>query len=275
MSRRILVTGSAGFIGSAVQRVLEQRGDTCVPFDHPHDVRDRSDVADHVRFVDGVIHLAGILGTSETFGSEHRVAEVNVLGALNVADACLAHDVPMVQIGTGHYGHPNPYAITKAAAQDLLLGRRQPIAVVQAFHAYGPGQRVCPPHGKATVRKIIPSFVCRALTQMPIEIFGSGEQLVDMIHVDEVARILVEALDGPYGVVTEAGTGLGLTVRRVAEEVIAMCDSSSELVHLPARPGEPEGLPPVVARNPASPLAWPYGMGETIDWYVDYLEEPS
>lgn len=263
---RVLITGGSGFIGSAVQRELERRGSEFVPFDHPNDIRDTEAVVDATRHVDAVINLAGILGTSETFGAEREVVDVNISGALSVAEACRLHGVPMVQIGTGHRGQPNPYAITKACAEDLLLARGDAVNIVRAFHAYGPGQKAFPPHGKSSVRKIIPSFVCRALTGMPIEINGDGSQVVDMVHVDEVARILLDALAAPYGRTLEAGTGCGSSVDDVALDVLMACGSESEIVHLPNRPGEPPGAV-VVAQEPLSNKPWPHGIEETVDYY--------
>jgi nucleoside-diphosphate-sugar epimerase len=267
---RILVTGGNGFIGRAVARELESRDMGRVIFDRPLDCRDAHHISNNLTGITGVIHLAGALGTSETFGHEHEVADVNILGALTVADQCDRRRLPMVWIGTGHYGQPNPYAITKACAQDLLLARGN-VAIVKAYHAYGPGQKSDPPHGKGHVRKIMPSFVNRALTGMDVEIHGDGSNVIDLVHVDEVARILVDALDGPTGVVLEAGTGHPMTVREVAEQVIAMTGSLSQIVHLPMRPGEPEGAV-VVASDPLSDNPFPYGMPETIAHYADALD---
>ncbi len=273
--RRILVTGSAGFIGRAVRAELVTRGDVAVPFDAPLDVRHRATVEAMTSDVDAVIHLAGRLGTSETFGAERDAADVNIIGALTVADACARWGIPMVQIGTGHKGQPNPYAVTKGCVEDLLLGRAkvagQRVAVVRAFHAYGPGQKAFPPHGPGHVRKIIPSFVCRALTGMPLEVNGLGNNVIDLVHVDDVARVLVDAIDGPYGTVLQAGTGVGMRVNEVAAAVIDLCGSASTVVHLPTRDGEPEGAV-VVATAPLCPdHPFPWGMAETVDHYREVV----
>ena len=96
---RVLVTGSAGFIGQAVAAELAARGWETAPFDGPQSVLDPAALDLAVVGCDAVINLAGVLGTAETVGAEHHAAEVNILGALNVLDAAQA--VPVVQIATG------------------------------------------------------------------------------------------------------------------------------------------------------------------------------
>lgn len=270
---KVLVTGSGGFIGTAVARTLRARSHDVVPFDHPNTICDIDTLTAAVAGCDAVINLAGVLGTSELLDGDRTAVDVNILGAVNVMDA--AGTKPVVQIATGHRGQLNTYAITKACAEDLALCRAQwgqkPYTVVRAFHVYGPNQKPPAPHGKATVRKIIPSFVCRALTGMPLEIWGDGKQTIDLVHVDDVANILVDAIDGPYGTVLDAGTGIGTTVLEAAELVIELCGSKSEIVHLPMRPGEPEG-DVVVADNP-SPYVWDLvdGLTATIPWYRELV----
>jgi len=271
---KVLVTGSAGFIGTAVQGELERRGHKPIPFDHPNDVLDMMSLYAAIADVHAVIHLAGRLGTAETFGVERETASVNIIGALNVADACKHFGVPMVQIGTGHKGQPNPYAITKGCAEDLLLGRArqtgQQISVVRAYHAYGAGQKACAPHGLSPVRKIIPSFVCRALTGMPLEVTGDGSQVIDLVHVREVARVLVDAITAEAGTLIEAGTGVGTTVHDAAEQIVRLCLSPSPIVHVPMRPGEPEHSV-VVAQNPECGHPFPFGMDDVVDYYRKML----
>jgi UDP-glucose 4-epimerase len=270
VSRRILVTGGAGFIGNAVRRALEARGDVMISFDAPYDVRDYNGVYRHLRLADGVIHLAGILGTAETLNDEGLLLDVNVGGALVVAKACEELGVPMVQIGTGHRGQLNVYAITKACAEDLVLARAAwgglSANVVRAYHAYGPGQKAPAPYGKATVRKIIPAFVCAALAGDPLLVNGTGRQVIDLVHVSDVARVLVDGLDGPYGRTLEAGTGRPVTVAQAAQDVIGACNSSSGIRHVKMRAGEPL-MSEVVAKHPdPAALPWP-SLLDTIDYY--------
>lgn len=272
--RKILVTGSRGFIGAAAVRELEHRGIGSIAFDYPCDVTNRDEVLIAAENADGIINLAGILGTAEIFGAEYEAAEVNILGAINVFDAAQKFDLPLVQIATGHEGQPNPYAITKLCATQLAMARAQfsglKVNSVKAYHVYGPGQKMCAPHGTSKVRKIIPSFVARALTGMPIEINGTGEQMVDMCYLNDVAKVICDGLEAPYGRIMEAGTGIGVKVNDVARTVIQQCHSLSDIVYLPMRMGEPADSV-VVAKNPLCKNPWPYQLNTTIDWYRDHL----
>lgn len=262
--------GAAGFIGRTVTAELHHRGHTVEGFDAPNDVCDPAQVADAAAGADAAINLAGVLGTAEIIGAEHHAAEVNILGALNVLDAAMQVGIPVVQIATGHESQPNPYAITKRCASDLALSRAQwtgqPVTVVRAYHVYGPHQKPPAPHGTATVRKVIPSFVCRALTGMPLQVWGSGRQRIDLVHVADVAAVLVDAINGPYGTVVEAGTGKPTTVVEAARDVLTATGSDAPVVHLPMRLGEPEEAT-VVASAPACANPWPYRLAETVDWY--------
>lgn len=274
---RVLVTGSRGFIGSVVCAQLTLDGHEVIHYDTPLNILSSEMLSHKMSNVDAVINLAGVLGTAEMIGSERKAAEVNILGALAIYDEAALRGIPVVQIGTGHKGQPNPYAITKGAAEDLGLARAQwcgeKIAVVRAYHVYGPGQKACPPHGKSQVRKIIPSFVCRALTGMPLEINGYGDQLIDLVYVTDVAKSLVQAISGPYGMVHEAGTGIATSVNDAASDVIQACGSNSQIHFVPMRDGEPVGAVVVAEAAIYDQHRWPYMLHETIEWYREYLRE--
>lgn len=266
---KVLVTGSKGFIGAYVKEELEDLGHTLVPFDLPQSVLNPEELKEAVAGIDGVINLAGVLGTSEIFGAEKEAAEVNIIGAVNVADACRLANIPVVQIGTGHKGQPNPYAITKACAEDLLLVMDVKVNVVRAYHAYGPLQKPCIPFGRSKVKKIMPTFICRALSGEPIEINGSGNQIIDLVYAGDIAKVLVDALSEPYGRTIEAGTGHGTSVIEAAKYIQKEVQNV-ELIHKPMRKGEPENTT-VIASKPECHNIFPYKMEETIQYYRHYL----
>jgi nucleoside-diphosphate-sugar epimerase len=255
-----------------------------VPFGLPDDdIRRADDVRWAMRGGDiaAVINLAGMLGTPELFGSERDACEVNITGAVNVYDAAFLHgEVPVVQIGTGHKGQPNPYAITKACAEDLGLARAawlgEKIAVVRAYHVYGPGQLPGAPYGPASVHKFFPTFACSALQGQRLELCGGGGQLIDPVHVSDVAVALVDAIGGPYGTVVEAGNGKPVSVAEVAADILEMAPSLRRWhpVEVPGRAGEPADAE-VVATTPVCRNPWPYLVPETVEWYRQWLTRSS
>jgi UDP-glucose 4-epimerase len=293
MAHEVLVTGF-GFIGRHVVADLRRRGHAVAVLDRkPNlaaaaelrvtpvvgDIRDAELIRQLVPFYDGVINLAGLLGTSELINDPAAAVQTNIVGALNVFQGCraggqLGRRIPCVQITVGNHFMSNPYSISKATSERFAemfnVEHATDIRVVRVLNAYGAFQRHLP------VRKIIPTFVRAALAGEPVTVYGDGEQIMDMIHVEDVARILVDALFAPTlsGVIS-AGTGRRLTVNEIAKNVISAAHSRSEIHHLPMRPGEPEHS--VVLGEPETLMTlgihadtlveFERGIGQTVHWY--------
>jgi UDP-glucose 4-epimerase len=306
--KAVLVTGGNGFIGRYVVEELIDRSyevtvlDTRDRSPEPGarmvlgDIRDATSVTEAVAHADGVIHLAGVLGTQETINNPRPAAETNILGGLNVFEACAQYGVPLVNIAVGNHWMNNTYSITKstmerfAAMLNQYRGTR--IQVLRALNAYGPRQLAAAPFGPSKVRKIMPSFICRALAGMPIEVYGDGSQVMDMIYVADVATSLVTALehtaaDGPVGIL-EAGSGRPTTVNQIAHLVAeAVADSTHSpavpVVHLPMRPGEDEHS--IVLGKPETLLeigvdlddfaGLEEGVSFTVDYYAHLLRDAA
>jgi len=300
---KVLVTGGTGFIGTKVVERLIEQGHTPLILDHHNrtisqryalatpeietfygDIRDDITVEEAVSHADGVIHLAAVLGTQETIANPRPAAHTNILGSLNVFTAVHHYELPAVYIAVGNHWMNNTYSISKTAAERFALMFNTEldtrIAVVRALNAYGPGQEPTAPWGTSKVRKIMPAFICRALDKQPIEIYGDGEQITDMIHVRDVAAILVDALTTErsdrllYDTVLEAGTGRETSANEIADRVIHAA-GIGYVKHLPMRPGEPEQS--IVLGDPTTlaPIGWDEsrmiplidGIRETVDYF--------
>jgi nucleoside-diphosphate-sugar epimerase len=144
----------------------------------------------------------------------------------------------------------NTYSITKTTVERFVKmfvkDRGSRINNVRVVNAYGPRQVAAPPYGPSKVRKIIPAFACRAIAGDPVEVYGDGEQVSDMVYVEDVAAALVVALRAAeagdvVGATIEVGPTESNTVNEVAECVIDAAGTDVDITHLPMRPGENAG----------------------------------
>jgi len=300
------VTGGAGFIGGHVVDRLLARGDQVVVFDHRAsyeriegrsaadlmlgDIRDEIAVTELASHVEGIIHLASVLGTQETVGNPRPAVMTNVAGGLNVMEACAQYGLPMVNICVGNHGMANPYSASKTCVESLgeMFRRDRGLAInqVRAVNAYGPHQAMAAPYGPARVRKIMPAFIARALTGAMVEVYGDGEQVSDMVHVKDVADVLIGALTAAAAgliapTVVEVGPRDHATVNHVARlvltEVVRLGYETPGVTWLPMRPGETPGA--YVVADPST-LAYigmdgwqlrglESGVRETVEWFAE------
>lgn len=231
---RIAVTGGTGFIGFRTVMLARQYGHEAWAFDRPNDIMGELDALEGA---EAVINLAGILGTAELFDRPHEAVHINVGGALRIIQWCDRNDAHYVGI-TMPPVFPSIYTATKICADRLASAYHYAsglaVSKVRAYNAYGPGQK----WGEGHPQKFLPTFALRGWQNRPLPIWGDGEQTIDMVHVDDVARMLIDACQHGDDVTFDAGTGTAVTVNEFAKFVLGVTGSSGGIEYLPMRLGE-------------------------------------
>ena len=270
---RMLVTGGAGFIGSAVvDACLAQGHDVAVVDDlstgsaahvagraRIYKVDVRSPELDAVFAAERpeiVSHHAARVSVRRSGDAPLADAVVNVLGSLNVLEAARRHGVRRVILastGGAIYGEPDgpaadethpcrprsAYAVAKLAVEHYLEGYERwglERVVLRYASVYGPRQD---PYGEAGVVAI---FIERILAGRAPTIFGDGEQVRDFVHVDDVVRAnqaahVLDLRDGERALFN-IGTGRGTSVLGLWRVLAGVTGSTVVPSHEPARAGD-------------------------------------
>ncbi|MBM3152184.1 MAG: NAD-dependent epimerase/dehydratase family protein [Chloroflexi bacterium] len=244
-----LITGAAGFLGSALANHLAREGhqvrglddlSTGDPQALAPDVHfTRGDVADRPKLwtllqdVDCVYHLAARVSVPESVLYPREYNAVNVGGTVSLMEAMRDVGVRRVAlISSGAvYGEQelqpvketalpdprSPYAVSKLAAENYVrtIGRLWGIETVslRVFNAYGPGQHLPPSHPP-----VVPYFLRQALRGGTLVVNGDGSQARDYVYVDDVVQAMIAAATAPgvNGLVLNVGSGLATSVRDLA-----------------------------------------------------------
>jgi UDP-glucose 4-epimerase len=263
-----LVTGGAGFIGSHLTRALLGQGRRVTVLDNLSvgrrdavpdgarfvhgDVRDEGVVAEALRDVDCVFHLAAQVTIRGSFDRFHEDLDTNVMGTARLLRALdpervkwftLASSMAIyadadspAPIDESHPKRPlSPYGVGKLAAEDvasqILEARGIPFTAVRYFNTYGPGQTYTPYVGVLTI------FITRLLRGETITIFGDGEQQRDFIHVSDIVAGTM-ATPGKTPGRYNLGTGRGTSLNQLAAMVLSKLARDQEPQHAPAQAGE-------------------------------------
>lgn len=260
---RVVITGGAGFIGTNLRNYIRSTEpdtevilyDLSVPYTalDPKtkfiygDVRDLASLIRAFEDVDEVYHLAGLLGPAAV----SVALQANVIGTCNVMDAVKIAGVKRVyNVAKPHFESffENPYTMTKHAAELVGLFYRETagieVSTVRWYDVIGPQQSLYP------VRKLVPTMTLFALHDIPLEIFGTGDQLIDPIDVWDLCRFTVYAcrnLGKVNGPVVDLGSGNAIScndavavIQKVVQDMTGIAPSSVK--HLPLRQGEKPGV---------------------------------
>jgi len=267
---RVLVTGGAGFIGSHIVEHFQGKADVRVldnlrtgylknleGLDHEFiegSITDREIVKKAVEGVDYIFHMAAMISVPESMDKPIECVDINCTGTLVVLEEAAKAGVKKMCFSSSaaNYGDnpivpkvetmlpepKSPYAITKLDGEYYcdMFTREGKIAtgVMRYFNVFGPRQDPGSAYAAA-----VPIFIDKAVKQETITIFGDGEQTRDFIYVKDIvaANVFLAMNDTEPGFFNVA-YGKRLTIKGLAEKIIELTGSSSEIVHAPDRAGD-------------------------------------
>ncbi len=259
-----LITGAAGFLGSALANHLAREGHQVRGLDDlstgdPQalspdvhftrgDVNDRPKLWTLLQEVDVVYHLAARVSVPESILYPRDYNAVNVGGTVALMEAIRDVGVKRVVLASSGavYGDleeqplresatPNPrspYAVSKLAAEYYVrtIGKLWNIETVslRIFNAYGPGQHLPPSHPP-----VVPHYLRQALRGGTLVVHGDGSQTRDYVFVDDVISAMVAAATAPgiNGLVINVGSGRETSVRDLVKLVLEITGSKANVVY--------------------------------------------
>lgn len=274
MTHNILVTGGAGFIGSHLCDKWIKDGHTVYCLDNlsngnlnnvrhllsnknfkfkQGDICDKELVEQLVQKVDVIAHLAAQIHTDRSMTEPELTIRSNVLGTLNLLESARFNNVDKFIYASSSevYGsaktfpmnenHPmNPphcYGISKLAADRLCWSFVQtygmPINICRNFNLFGERQKDSGYGG------VIGIFTRRVLAGLSPQVFGSGKQTRDYMHIKDGVEAYDTLLKTKiWGEIFNFGTGINLSISEIAMAVIKECGSSVRPVYVEPRANE-------------------------------------
>jgi dTDP-glucose 4,6-dehydratase len=304
--RRVVVTGGAGFLGSHLCESLLERGDQVVAIDNLVTGRltniehlfgregftyTRHDVSSYVWVpgsVDAVLHFASPASPKDYLEMPIQTLKVGSLGTHNslglakdkgarflLASTSEVYGDPSVHPQPESYwGNVNPvgprgvYDEAKRFAEAMTMAYHThhglDVRIVRIFNTYGPRMR--PTDGRA-----VSNFLVQALHGKPITIYGDGSQTRSFCYVDDEVRGFLALLDSDLIGPVNIGNPAEFTILELAELVIDVTNSTSEIVNEPLPVDDPTQRRPDITRA-RDELGWEprielrEGLTRTADW---------
>ena len=303
MSKRVLITGGAGFIGSHLVRHFAGHAQVTVLDDLRSgyarnldgitcrfvlgSILDDASLREAMAGAEEVYHLAAMISVPESVAKPAECAELNTEGTRRVLAAAVAAGARKVVLASSAaiYGDnptvpklesmspepKSPYAETKLAGERLLEACRQTHGLgttsLRFFNVFGPRQ-----DPRSAYAAAVPIFIAKALRHEPIGIHGDGGQTRDFVHVADIVGALAYAgasadMAGTYNV----GYGRSQSILELAQEILRLTGSKSAIEHLPPRAGDVRHS--LASTERLLSVGWKpkssvhSGLSETVDYF--------
>ena len=312
LHKRVLVTGGSGFLGSHLCKTLLKAGCDVICVDNfytgskrnivhllgnPYFELLRHDITFPLYLeVDEIYNLACPASPIHYQNDPVQTTKVNVHGSINMLGLAKRVKAKILQASTSEvYGdpavHPQPetyhgnvncigsrscYDEGKRCAETLFFDYHRQhclkIKVARIFNTYGPGMH--PNDGR-----VVSNFILQALRNEPITIYGEGTQTRSFCYVDDLIEGLIRLMNSPDEVTgpVNIGNPTEFTMLELAQEIIRLTDSRSEIVFQPLPQDDPKQRRPdiTLARKQ---LDWEpkwrleEGLQKTIAYFKQFVE---
>ncbi len=311
LRKRILVTGGAGFLGSHLCERLVEEGHDVLCLDnfftgtkdnvaHLLDKHNFELMRHDVTFpvyveVDEIYNLACPASPIHYQHDPVQTTKTSVHGAINMLGLAKRTKAKILQASTSevygdpqvhpqteeYWGHVNPighrscYDEGKRCAETLFFDYHRQhnlrIKVARLFNTYGP--RMHPNDGR-----VVSNFIMQALQDKPITIYGDGNQTRSFCYVDDLIEVLVRLMNSDDEITGPINTGNPgeFTILELAEKIISLTDSKSELIFQPLPHDDPMQRKPDISRAQQL-LGWTptvnleQGLKHTIAYFTELL----
>ncbi|MDQ3385896.1 MAG: SDR family oxidoreductase [Actinomycetota bacterium] len=290
VSGRVVVAGGAGFLGSHLCARLLDRGDEVIALDnlitgslenveglfgHPGFTFQHQDVSNHVHVpgpVAAVMNLASPASPKDFTEIPIPILKVGALGTHNLLGLAKDKGARFFQASTSevygdplvhpqpetYWGHVNPigprgvYDEAKRFGEAMVMAYHRhhgvDVRIVRIFNTYGPHMR--PDDGRVVSNLLVQALAGKALT-----IYGEGEQTRSFCYVDDEVEGFLRLLDSDHVGPVNIGNPNEFTVRELADLVLEVTGSSSELVFEPLPTDDPARRQPDITLA-RSVLGW-------------------
>ena len=268
---RYAVTGGAGFVGSHLVKLLIKKGHEVKVIDNLHtgkmenlqevkneiefqkiDIQDYNSIEKELNSVDGVFHQAALTVVQDSFKMPEKYHDVNVKGTENIFKIAQKNNFKVVYASSSSvYGHQNvvpiledfkkkpinPYGKTKLDDENLAEKYAKynvKIIGLRYFNIFGKGQTL-------EYAGVITKFLDRIKDKKPPIVFGTGSQIRDFIHVEDIANANYLAMNSDVSNLhVNVGTGNSISILELAKIMIDISNLDLEPIMEKALEGDIE-----------------------------------
>ncbi|WP_392562641.1 SDR family oxidoreductase [Orbus sturtevantii] len=315
MTKTIVVTGGTGFLGSNLCERLISEGNTVICVDnnytgrleninsllnHPNFRFIEHDIINYLKIDNNIDQIYNLACPASPPAYQGKAAimttKTSVFGAINMLELAKEKNATILQASTSEvYGEPlihpqdeeyrgnvNPIGIRacydegKRCAESLFFDYYREegvdIKVIRIFNTYGP--KMDPKDGR-----VVSNFICQALSNEDITIYGDGLQTRSFCYVDDLIEVIIRMMNSPTGFTGPVNTGNPgeFTILELAQKILLKVGGTSKLVYKPLPGDDPTQRRPNIslAKNKLNwepKIQLDEGLDKTINYFSNELK---